>query len=78
MYSGQSGTGRIFWSTFVSFCQCHSASAPYSSASTRCSYQKDKLGDPGNLAEEMLFFGNLGALDTKQLALSLPLACVLG
>jgi hypothetical protein len=39
-------------------CQCHSSNAPYSSSSTRCSYQKDKRTKPGNLRKNTALIGN--------------------
>jgi len=49
---GQSGTGTSFSSITSLFpCQYHSTIAPYSSASTHCSYQKDKPTNPWNITK---------------------------
>jgi hypothetical protein len=47
--SGQNGTGTgLSPSTSVFLCLYDSTNAPYSSSSTRCSYQKGKRAMPGN------------------------------
>ena len=52
IFGGQSSSGTDFSScTSVSFYQNYSISAPHSSSSTRCSYQKDKRAKPENLAK---------------------------
>jgi hypothetical protein len=58
---------KVFLSSaLVLPCQFHSTSAPYSSSSTCCSYQKDKKG----AFQKQRSVGNGRALDRKVLLLS--------
>ena len=56
--------GQVFYlSTLVFPCQYHSTNSPYSSSSTRCSYQKDKWDKPGNLQTKHAFLHMRRALN---------------
>ena len=57
-------------------CLYHSNNAPYSSSSTRCSYQNEKRAKPGTFQKAMLFQKS-GSIGQKKLTIFLSLCKVL-
>jgi hypothetical protein len=67
---GQSGTRRGFSTTVSVFLTLyHFTSAVHPISSTSCSYQRKKKNEDWELSKQLHSFGNLEALDRKELSL---------